>query len=195
MTEQKEQVEKTPLYQDDKLIGYCTRVSLSEINDGMDVEYRYTIQDFEAVKDEPAQQPFKVGEYYVSANNQIYKLTDDSVKGVLRRELLIDDLLVPAYVSDEELQQDRLATIDEIAFFKRAEHFHSKGRKLNEFRHGDIVNNLGAVGYVTYMSKNRQVMHICFSHTDIQVEYTPETFDQLTLIMTAEELEAAATNM
>lgn len=142
------------------------------------------------------QQTFEVGEYYVAEVQGIYKIGDYNQNRELYTVDCFDQkkkIFGKAYVWHKEyFGKDRPATVEEIALFKRAEHFHSKGRKLNEFKHGDIVNNLRTDGYVTYTSKNRQVMHICFSHTDIQVEYTPETFDQLTLIMTSEELEAAA---
>lgn len=141
------------------------------------------------------QPAFAVGEYYVSENKQIYKLTADqrNTKGVWRRGILIDDYLVVSYVTDEELQKDTPATAEQIATFKRAEHFASKGREWSEFRKGDIVQNtktmqLGLVesvdedgdAWVNYNIDKPLIYPSCYKCTGALF---------LNLIQTAEELQ------
>ncbi|MHC5215643.1 hypothetical protein ACYSNR_03180 [Enterococcus sp. LJL128] len=191
MTEQKEQVEKTPIYQEDKLIGYCTRVSLSEINEGLDVEYRYTIKDFEAVKDEPVQSAFKVGEYY-SFNNEnkkeIFKVLEINNGRMIVNSYRVNLDMFNEYSSYTDgnaiaVTDSKIATTDEIALFKRAEHFRSKGRKLDEIKAGDLIeydNQFIIAGHNTSSGYVR-VKISNFKRTIAEMA-------EVNLIMTAEEL-------
>ncbi|MBP1046419.1 hypothetical protein I6N96_08990 [Enterococcus sp. BWM-S5] len=52
MTEQEEEARKTPIFKEDRLIGYCSTVILSMSNEGLDSNYRYIIKDFEAAAEE-----------------------------------------------------------------------------------------------------------------------------------------------
>lgn len=184
MTEQKEKIQSV-------------RDNLSELSKTADsdaYDFYEIIENCVSILDEVLgnQQTFKVGEY-CRYDDIIFKVLEDGGTYLKTFELITKTLKVDGfYKTSGRYEESVKATADEIALFKRAEHFHSKGRKLNEFKQGDIVNNSGKAGYVTYVSTNKKVMHVCFSDSGIQIEYTPETFDLLTLIMTAEELGAAA---
>lgn len=178
MTEQKE------LYQDGKLIGYCSSIITS-----FD---RYTITDFKAIKELSESDQafnFKVGEYYTDTKmGMVYRI--EKINGscetidvtlLTKERVIITDLFFGF-----DLTGDRPATAEEIALFKRAEHFHSKGRKLNEFKMDDIL-------------KNECDMYYFYSYRDMNDGGLYNSDDCLIgevkdcdLIMTAEELEVAA---
>ncbi|MBL1225390.1 hypothetical protein [Enterococcus sp. BWR-S5] len=92
---------------------------------------------------EDNQQTFKVGEYYKkdSSFGYIYKVIENSMTEM--QSVKFYDSAAGTFkeftLHEKAIAHDPDATTEEIALFKRAEHFHSKGRKLNEFRAGDLV--------------------------------------------------------
>lgn len=178
MTEQKE------LYQDGKLIGYCSSIITS-----FD---RYTITDFEAIKEisEPVHL-FKVGEYYKkdSSFGHVYKVIENSMTEM--QSVIFYDCVADAFkefiLHEKAIAHDPDATAEEIALFKRAEHFHKHGRKLNEFKHSDVVWIDEEYQVVFDMGNRLYLYNICGEVIGEQ--------DTVSLIMTAEELEAAATEV
>lgn len=78
-----------------------------------------------------------------------------------------------------------VATDDEIALFKRAEHFHGKGRKLNEFKVGDLMTRDDEFYLVTDIREDGMIYDragLC-GYSD---------YEDIIIYLTAEELEAAA---
>lgn len=80
---------------------------------------------------------FKVGNYYVSENKQIYKLIETPTSkrpGLWKRKILIDKYVLQAFVDTEELSFDREATEAEVALFDYIE-------KIDNERHASIDKN------------------------------------------------------
>ena len=180
MTEQKELLEAAISEIDRVLIG----------NKSPDVNEIYLNNAKRFIKEsmvdeviENQKQPFKVGEYY-AVLNVIYK-----VAGIVGDKVEILSLHPKEgklckeefYLSSAEGKPDRPATAEEIALFKRAEHFHSKGRKLNEFKVGDLVIVNGDYEIVVEVTSKA-----------IFTRSYGGAFGNMFLVMTAEELEAAA---
>lgn len=134
------------------------------------------------------QQPFMVGEYYKkdSSFGHIYKVIEDSMTEM--QSVKFYDCAAGTFkeftLHEKAIAHDPDATSDEIALFKRAEHFHSKGRKLNEFKINDVVSDQQGRFKVVDRSNGKYIYDI---HGVIIEEIA-----YCTLIMTAEELEAAA---
>ncbi|WP_321388976.1 hypothetical protein [uncultured Enterococcus sp.] len=179
MTEQKELLEAAISEIDRVLIG----------NKSSDVNEIYLNNAKRFIKEsmvdeviENQKQPF---EYY-AVLNVIYK-----VAGIVGDKVEILSLHPKEgklckeefYLSSAEGKPDRPATAEEIALFKRAEHFHSKGRKLNEFKKNDLVINDGDFQIVFDIGNRLYLYNICGEVIGEQ--------DTVFLFMTAEELEAA----
>lgn len=138
------------------------------------------------------QQSFKVGEYYafgISDKQEIFMVMSVSEDRMSVQSYRVNlDLFTEfsSYTTGNSIAvtDSKLATADEIALFKRAEHFHSKGRKLNEFKHSDVVWIDEEYQVVFDMENRLYLYNICGEVIGEQ--------DTVSLIMTAEELEAAA---
>ncbi|WP_348922053.1 hypothetical protein [Enterococcus rotai] len=99
------------------------------------------ITDYLAKMRNQHQPAFAVGEYYVSDDGDIYKITSQenlliSIEMYSKSSGRFLDMTIPSHDP-----QDTPATAEQIATFKRAESFASKGRKLDEFRVGDKVKD------------------------------------------------------
>ncbi|WP_321388693.1 hypothetical protein [uncultured Enterococcus sp.] len=196
MTEQKELLEAAISEIDRVLIG----------NKSSDVNKIYLNNAKRFIKEsmvdeviENQKQPFKVGEYYsfeYSDKQEVFK-----VMSVYEDRMSVESYKVhfdmfsefQTYMTGNStaVTYSKPATAEEIALFKRAEHFHSKGRKLNEFKIGDILREKDVNGIVTEIREYGQVV-VQYPGELLQVMYCGYIFGNLTLIMTAEELEAAA---
>lgn len=89
-------------------------------------------------KDQPA---FAVGEYYLDKDvNRIVKIENHET-GYTEIVYLSDGKLLRSvlYNLEDYFEKWNPATAEQIATFRRAEHFASKGRKLDEFRVGDRI--------------------------------------------------------
>ena len=76
------------------------------------------------------QPPFAVGEYYVT-NGLTFKVITGDQKDRIQTLFLINGALVKSSrsVKDDTFKNSKPATAEQIAMFKRAEHFSSKGRE------------------------------------------------------------------
>ena len=83
---------------------------------------------------------------------------------------------------------ERKLTDDEIATFKRAEHFAKHGRKLDEFRVGDIISYLEKTCLITTISDKFFTFGMVSSDRQVFLN-NPNDFKYCELIKTAEELE------
>lgn len=151
--------------------------------------------------------PFAVGEYYSFTTYRIdydadatfiFKTLETKNSGVRVIEYDIFGKELGEYVYDADsdfLKETKPATAEQIAMFKRAEQFAAKGRKLDEFRVGDLVNckslaydNGYYIGDLVISRINKQGLT---GRTDENIFYTYAlpNFKKITLIQTAEELQ------
>ncbi|WP_086348518.1 DUF7167 family protein [Candidatus Enterococcus clewellii] len=150
------------------------------------VSWGWNEEDFK-----PAVQEAKVGEYYTDAKRaMVYRIekingSSETIDVILltKERVIITDLFF-----GYDLTGDRPATTEEIALFKRAEHFHSKGRKLNEFEVFDfaLVTKIRTVFRVKDVYSRNDVPFI--GDHDAELEFP---VSECVIFMTAEELEAA----
>ncbi|PZL70108.1 hypothetical protein CI088_15785 [Enterococcus plantarum] len=124
------------------------------------------------------QPTFEVGEYYASNDGDVYKITDQektliSVKLYSKSSDRFLNITIPSHDP-----QDKPATAEKIATFKRAEQFAAKGRKLDEFRVGDMCKTVD--GYMYTIG------------TDYIAKVSKD--ESATLIQTAEELQEVENN-
>ncbi|MEI5991418.1 hypothetical protein A5881_002953 [Enterococcus termitis] len=145
------------------------------------------------------QPAFAVGEYYYSyyVSESFFKVTGFRENFVKIKEY--NKTLEKVSETEFKLgspfgNEAAPATAEQIATFKRAEHFASKGRKLDEFRVGDLVNckslaydNGYYVGNLVISRINKQELT---GRTDENLLYTYAlpNFKKIELIQTAEEL-------
>lgn len=134
------------------------------------------------------QQPlFAVGEYYAD-HHAIYKITaENKVTAFVFRNKKLNDKLSLDVLINTPLSP---ATAEQIATFKRAEHFASKGRKLDEFRVGDEAEDERHKGIVTAVT-NDNYLYIKRSFAGGSIS-SMESVNSCTLIQTAEELQGGS---
>lgn len=99
------------------------------------------LQELRNSKDTP---PFAVGEYYTSKTGIIFKITSKTAKEeIIAVKSLVDGEIIDGMIDTTEImfRNSTPATAEQIATFKRAEQFAAKGRKLDEFRVGDVVRD------------------------------------------------------
>lgn len=90
------------------------------------------------------------------------------------------------------MKNDKPTTVEQIAEFKRAEHFASKGRKLDEFKTDDICIFRGKVVLIQGLDGAGDLW---FYGNQFGEEYlSKEELKHLTLIQTAEELREVENN-
>lgn len=128
---------------------------------------------------------FAVGEYYVSDDGDIYKIISQenlliSIKMYSKSSGRFLDMTIPSHDP-----QDKPATAEQIATFKRAEHFASKGRKLDEFRDRDIVKYEGELFFAKTTSEPNLISVSGFDGYG----WDDMNADEFDLIQTAEELQ------
>ena len=131
-------------------------------------------------------QQFEVGEYKVCGTTKnVYKVDENPLTEMKPTKFYVahENRFVKMTLHENVIARDKKATDEQIALFKRAEHFASKGRKLDEFRVGDVVyiHLDGSKAVVKELRKHLVVLS--FKYTD-QI-YPAEI---LKLIKTAEEL-------
>lgn len=171
--------EKTAVYQDDKLIGYCDQMSLKSEFDNI----HYKITGFVPIDHQPA---FAIGEYYLDKDvNRIVKIENHQT-GYTEIKYLFDGKLQNSvlYNLADYFETWEPATAEQIATFLRAEHFASKGRKLDEFSVGDSTN----IGVVIKVIGDRVTIH---KGNGLIVEIILKNYGKtlIKLIRTAEELQ------
>ncbi|MBO0473263.1 hypothetical protein JZO86_06055 [Enterococcus ureasiticus] len=124
------------------------------------------------------QPAFVVGEYYCGGN-VIYKVLEveeyPDTKDIKLKVLMLNssEIHEDALELTYPFNDDKPATAEQIATFQRAEHFASKGRKLDEFRVGDMCRTVD--GYMYTIG------------TDYYIAKVSKD-EAATLIQTAEEL-------
>ncbi|PZL70217.1 hypothetical protein CI088_15715 [Enterococcus plantarum] len=129
------------------------------------------------------QPTFAVGEYYVSVDlkvkdeiviDKVERLTENGYiakRFFVRGSVFYNSVEIDSY--DIKKYNPQPATTEQLATFKRAEHFASKGRKLDEFRVGDMCKTVD--GYMYTIG------------TDYIAKVSKD--ESATLIQTAEELQ------
>ncbi|MBO0445577.1 hypothetical protein JZO78_04405 [Enterococcus ureilyticus] len=140
------------------------------------------------------QPAFAVGEYR-AYKDHIYKITEDHETYICCAEL-VDGVLIShsgSYKSGGFYHGSSPATAEQIATFKRAEHFASKGRKLDEFRVGDKI----VIDGIDEIVKIESLRGSAISGTsDLGNSYSISLLGTpvITLIQTAEELQEVENN-
>lgn len=140
------------------------------------------------------QPTFEVGEYYVSRPGIIYLVTDVLSDHKAYSKALIDGKFSNLFIKTSGIifKDSKPATAEEIAEFKRAEHFASKGRKLDDFKTDDICTFRGKVVLIQELDSAGDLW---FYGNQFGEEYlSKEELKHLTLIQTAEELQEVADN-
>lgn len=138
------------------------------------------------VTDQDHQPTFVVGEYR-AYKDRIYKITEDNETYICCKELIGGVLISHSgsYKTGEFYHGSKPATAEQIATFHRAEHFASKGRKLDEFRVGDLIEKDGELNILGNISMEE--------YGDVEVDGCKLTLGKLAgrynLIQTAEELQ------
>ncbi|WP_429949363.1 hypothetical protein [Enterococcus sp. AZ101] len=97
---------------------------------------------FQLASKKDRQPTLAVGEYYLDKDvNRIVKIENHET-GYTEIVYLSDGKLLRSvlYNLEDYFEKWNPATAEQIATFRRAEHFASKGRKLDEFRVGDRVS-------------------------------------------------------
>jgi hypothetical protein len=145
--------------------------------------------------DDQDQPNFAVGEYYATKTGIVYKVT--AVQGLELKvtSLIGQELVNSSMLSDAPIAKHSTpATAEQVALFKRAEEFASKGRKLDEFHVGDLINcsKIPADnGYFTgdlVINKIGNVMFTAATNYGLRAYYLRD-LKKTTLIQTAEELQ------
>lgn len=132
--------EKTRLLK--SAIDEIDRVLLGNKSADVNEVYLNNAKRFISESMQDPQPTFAVGEYYATTRGEIIYLITDILSDhkAYSKALLVDRLSNEFIKSDGIIFKDsKPATAEQIATFKRAEHFASKGRKLDEFRVGDKV--------------------------------------------------------
>lgn len=127
--------EKTAIYQDGKLIGYCDRVTLrTDVQSfGEPDENCYRITGF-VPADTP---PFAVGEYYTSKTGIIFKITSKTAKEeIIAVKSLVDGEIIDGMIDTTEImfRNSTPATAEQIAEFKLAEAIANTGLHADQIR-------------------------------------------------------------
>lgn len=133
---------------------------------------------------------FAVGEYYSLSDSLIAKVLKTS-EGVcaIRVYSQNEDKFWDDHMAYRSLwgETRKPATAEQIATFQRAEHFASKGRKLDEFKTDDVCIFRNEVVLIQELDNADDLW---FYGNQFGEEYLPkEELRHLTLIQTAEELQ------
>ncbi|MGL4697111.1 hypothetical protein [Enterococcus larvae] len=176
MTEQKEKLR-------------FVRDNLSELSKTADsdaYDFYEIIENCVSILDDILDDQQQVGEYYKGPSDDICKIT--SIENETAYVTFVNAERGNLLDSQFDIERDgkffTKATSEEIALFKRAEHFHSKGRKLNEFKKNDVVCEDDEYQVVFDMGNGLYLYNV---YGEVIGEQ-----DTALLIMTAGELEAAA---
>ncbi len=162
-------------------------------------QYSKLMEIIELTDDTP---PFAVGEYYFAKYNNVqriyriekYNVPDGRSIAIKAYAAETGELITFNWGIDQMID-DKPATVEQIATFKRAEQFAKHGRKLDEFRVGDLVNckslaydNGYYIGDLVISRINKQGLT---GRTDENLFYTYAlpNFKKITLIQTTEELQ------
>lgn len=125
---------------------------------------------------------FAVEKYYrvCGTTKLTYEVTPNDVTEKQETKFYVDheDRFVKMNLSKKAIERDEPATAEQIATFKRAEQFAAKGRKLDEFRVGDMCKTVD--GYMHTIG------------TDYIAKVSKD--ESATLIQTAEELQEVENN-
>lgn len=162
-------------------------LAYSAINADNDQEQFSKLMEIIKLTESDHQPPFAVGEYR-AYKDHIYKITEDHETYICCAEL-VDGVLIShsgSYKSGGFYHGSSPATAEQIAEFKRAEQFASKGRKLDEFRVGDKVMIDNAKIGTIFQIKNGTIDAKISGFRLPIICLEP---DGLTLIQTAEELQ------
>lgn len=137
---------------------------------------------------------FAVGKYYrvCGTTKLTYEVTPNDVTEKQETKFYVDheDRFVKMNLHKEAIERDTPATAEQIATFKRAAHFASKGRKLDEFRVGDEAEDERHKGIVTAVT-NDNYLYIKRSFAGGSIS-SMESVNSCTLIQTAEELQGGS---
>ncbi|WP_086350174.1 hypothetical protein [Candidatus Enterococcus clewellii] len=141
------------------------------------------------------QETFEVGEYYsfeFSGKREIFKVISVSEGRMSVKSYKVQaDIFIKfdSYTTGNSIAvtDSKAATAEEISLFKRAEHFHKRGRKLDEIKPGDLIEHDGQLNVVGPDTSYGYVRVDVRGNTHSIAEMI-----EVNLIMTAEELEAAA---
>lgn len=159
----------------------------------IDDEIKKNEELFQMASKKDHQPAFAVGEYYVSRTGIVYLITDVLSDHKVYTKSLIDGELSNTFIETDGVlfKNSTPAAAEQIATFRRAEHFASKGRKLDEFRVGDLVLIGGDKVCVKNISSDEWLTAVNKSGG-----YKMRKSDsrRITLIQTAEELQEVGDN-
>jgi len=137
------------------------------------------------------QQSFAVGEYYSLSDSLIAKVLKTS-EGMcaIRVYSPTEDKFWDDHMAYRSLwgETRKPATAEQIATFKKAEYFSSKGRKLNEFDYGDKVY-VPAVASGIIKSIDKGSVFIIELADGTEVHFDGSRYEELALLKTDEELQ------